>query len=111
MKSIFSVLLCFAIVQPSFSQATDSSELFYQKGLQEKTARRTMVAYNNFQKSVDLKKDNPDAQTELGLSAIELRKYGNAETAFLKVNDLRKDDTVAVANLANLYFWTHQWKQ
>lgn len=69
------------------------------------------MAFNYFQKSVDIKKDNAAAQTELGLTAVELRKYGNAELAFLKVNELKKDDPVATENLANIYFWTHQWKQ
>lgn len=111
MKNIylmFSLILCAYI---GFSQTPDSSAIFYKKGLEEKNARRFMVAFNNFQKAVDYNKSNADAQKELGLTALELRKYGNAEVAFLKLNELKKDDTTAILNLANIYFWTHQWKQ
>ena len=70
-----------------------------------------MVAFNNFQKSTQYDSNNVDAQRELGLVSLELRKYGNAEVAFTKVLSLQKDDTTAVINLANISFWTHQWKQ
>jgi len=70
-----------------------------------------MVAFNDFQKSLQYKADNIDAERELGLTAVELRKFDNAKQAFLKVDELKKDDTVAIVNLATLYFWTHQWQQ
>ena len=112
MKNLIVLLLISLISHAAFSQtAADSSSLFYKKGIDEKANRRYMVAFNNFQKAVDYKIDNTDAQTQLGLTALELRKYGNAEVAFLKVNEIKKDDTTAIGNLANIYFWTHQWKQ
>ncbi|MBS1915929.1 MAG: tetratricopeptide repeat protein [Bacteroidetes bacterium] len=111
MKNCVFIPLAIFCCQATFSQSSDSSQAYYQKGITEKNARRFMVAYKNFQKSVEFKKDNVDAQTQLGLTALELRDYGNAEVAFLKVNELKKDDPVAIENLANIYFWTHQWKQ
>src|SRR5262249_8048928 len=109
-NSIYLLLTALLCWQTTFSQIADSSNFYYQKGMEEKNARRFMVAFKNFQKSTGYKKDNVDAQTQLGLTALELRDYGNAEVAFLKVNELKKDDPVAVENLANIYFWTHQWK-
>ena len=111
MKNLLSIIFSFLFFLQTFSQAADSSTIFYQKGLVEKNARRFMMAFNNFQKAVDYKSDNTDAQIELGLAALEIRNYGKAELAFLKVNELKKDDTTAIRNLANIYFWTHQWKQ
>ena len=99
------------LLQCVHSQSKDSSAVYYKKGLQEKEARRSMVAFNNFQKSVQYDSNNVEAETELGLISLELRKYGNAEMAFTKVLSISKDDTTAVVNLANLSFWTHQWKQ
>src|ERR1700730_10766335 len=111
MKNFF-LLCCVSFsLQIAFSQATDSSGFFYQKGIEEKSKRLYMVAFNDFQKSIQYKADNIDAQRELGLTAVELRKYENAKQAFLKVNESKKDDTTAVQNLAILYFWTRQWPQ
>jgi tetratricopeptide (TPR) repeat protein len=111
MKNVL-VLLSFAIsLQTTFSQSSDSSDFYYQKGVTEKGNRLFMVAFNDLQKSIQLKSDNVDAQRELGLTSLELRKYDNAEMAFQKVEEFKKDDGVAIENLANLYFWTHQWSQ
>jgi tetratricopeptide (TPR) repeat protein len=111
MKSAIFFTCAVFFVQSAISQSKDSSAVYYQKGIQEKQARRWMVCFNNFQKSVQYDSNNVDAQRELGLVALELRKYGNAEVAFTKVLSVQKDDTTAVVNLANISFWTHQWKQ
>jgi len=108
----FLFLCCASLsLQIAFSQSTDSSDFFYQKGMEEKSKRLYMVAFNDFQRSIQYKGDNIDAQRELGLTAVELRKYENAKQAFLKVNESKKDDTTAIQNLAILYFWTRQWQQ
>ncbi|MBS1947755.1 MAG: tetratricopeptide repeat protein [Bacteroidetes bacterium] len=109
-NSILLFLSTIVVLQCAFSQSKDSAEVYYQKGLQEKTARRWMVAFNCLQKSVQYDSNNVNAERELGLVALELRKYGNAELAFTKVLSIQKNDTTAVVNLANLSFWTHQWK-
>jgi len=98
-------------VQFAFSQSADSSNFFYQKAVEEKNKRLYMVAFNDFQRSVQFKTDNIDAQRELGLTALELRKYENAKQAFLKVNQVKKDDTIAIQNLATIYYWTRQWPE
>jgi tetratricopeptide (TPR) repeat protein len=111
MKNTMLFLCAIISLQTVFSQSKDSSAVYFQKGIKEKEARRYMVAFNNLQKSVQYDSNNVDAQKELGLVSLELRKYGNAEVAFTKVLSLQKDDTTAVVNLANISFWTHQWKQ
>jgi tetratricopeptide (TPR) repeat protein len=111
MKNSILFLCTIVLLQPIFAQSKDSSAVYFQKGIKEKEARRFMVAFNNFQKSTQYDSNNVDAQRELGLVSLELRKYGNAEVAFTKVLSLQKDDTTAVINLANISFWTHQWKQ
>jgi tetratricopeptide (TPR) repeat protein len=93
------------------AQVHDSSDYFFQKGLEEKNKRLFMVAYNDFQKSVDRQPSNHGAWRELGLVAVEMRKYENAKLAFQKVLEIKKDDTTAISNLALLDFWTRQWAQ
>ncbi len=112
MKRVFLLLLSPVFcLHFAFSQPSDSSVFYYQKGISEKNQRLFLVAYNDFQKSLQFRSDQVDAQRELGLTAVELKKYDNARMAFLKVNELKKDDPVAIENLANLYFWTRQWKE
>jgi tetratricopeptide (TPR) repeat protein len=111
MKNVLLLTGHLFFLQFVFSQSNDSSSFYYQKGVSEKTNRLYMVAYNDLQKSIKFKEDNIDAQRELGLTSLELRKYDNAEIAFQKVEEIKKDDKVAIENLANLYFWTHQWPQ
>jgi len=108
---ILILILAFASSNLAWSQSRDSAAFFYQKALNEKNGRLFLVAYNDFQKSIQYSSDNFDAQEQLGLTALELRKYDNATMAFLKASELHKDDPVAVENLANLYFWTRQWDQ
>jgi tetratricopeptide (TPR) repeat protein len=95
----------------AYTQSQDSSAIFYQKGLTDKNNRLFMVAYNDFQKSLHYKPDFADAERELGLTAVEMKKYEEAIQIFLKVTQLQKDDTTAIANLATLYFWTRIWQK
>jgi tetratricopeptide (TPR) repeat protein len=108
----FFLLFCLLFAGISlFAQANDSSNTFYQRGLDAKNRRLLMVAYNNFRQSVDYQPENADALRELGLAAVALRKYDNAILAFQQLEKIRKEDTTAISNLATLYFWTHQWQQ
>lgn len=110
MKSHLLLTCAIFLLHAAFSQSKDSSAVYYQKGMMEKQARRWMVAFNQLQKSVQYDSSNADAERELGLVSLELRKYGVAELAFTKLLALKKDDTTAVTGIANISFWTHQWK-
>ncbi len=110
MKNLLCLFCAIIFLQEAFSQTNaDSSAAYYQKGLDEKKSRRFMVAFNQFQKAIQFNTANVDAQRELGLVSVEMRKYDNAIQAFRQVETLQKDDPVAAENLANLYFWTRQW--
>jgi tetratricopeptide (TPR) repeat protein len=109
MKTLLSLILV-VLTSETFAQS-DSSDVYYQKGLAEKNNRRFLVAFGYLQKAVDFKADNVDAQLALGQTAVELRKYEPAKTAFLKVLELKKNDPAAIENLATLYFFTRKWKE
>lgn len=109
MKPLF-ILTTALFATTAFAQS-DSSSFYYQKGLSEKTNRRFMVAFDHFQKAVQFENNNVEAQLALGETAVELRKYEPAKTAFLKVLDLKKDDPVAIENLGTLFFYTRKWKE
>lgn len=109
MKPLLAFLLL-VLTSETFAQS-DSSDVYYQKGLTEKNNRRFLVAYGYLQKAVEFKADNIDAQRALGQTAVELRKYEPAKAAFLKVLEFQKNDPVAIENLATLYFFTRKWKE
>lgn len=90
---------------------TDSSDYFYQKGKQEFIARRYLPAYKAYQRSTELNSGNVEAQKGLGQSALEMRKYEDAKKAFIKVLELKKDDTSAINDLKYVYFWTRNWDE
>jgi tetratricopeptide (TPR) repeat protein len=111
MKRALLVILFLFFVLLGFTQSSDSSAIFYQKAMTEKSNRLFMMAYNDFQKSLHYKADFIDAERQLGLTTVEMKKYEEAIQIFLKVTELQKDDTTALVNLATLYFWTRLWQQ
>jgi tetratricopeptide (TPR) repeat protein len=110
MKNFLALVVISFTVGHSFAQ-TDSAEFFYQKGNEEKTARLFKPALAHYQKSVQFNPNNVDAQRDLGIVAMELRRYDLALSAFEKVLTLQKNDPVAIENLTNIYFWTRKWNE
>src|SRR5438132_10377127 len=110
MKTLL-LIICLSLSCISFSQNLDSSDHYFKKGLEEKSNRRFLVALTDFQKSVLFRADNADAQKELGLTALEMRKYDLAKISFLKLLELHHDDPIAVENLTNIFFWTRKWNE
>src|SRR6478735_3017027 len=110
MKNFLALVIISFIVSNNFAQ-TDSAEFFYQKGNEEKTARRFKPALAHYQKSVQFNAENVDVQRDLGIVALELRQYDLALPAFEKVLALQKNDPVAIENVTNIYFWTRRWDE
>ncbi|HEX4850060.1 MAG TPA: tetratricopeptide repeat protein, partial [Puia sp.] len=111
MKNLFILCLTIYSVHSSFAQASDSANFYYQKGLQDKNSRLWMIAINDFQKSLQFQPSNLVAQRELGKVEVELRKYDQAKETFKKLYDVNANDSIAVENLAMLYYWNRQWQE
>jgi len=93
----------------SFAQATDSATYFYQKGIEEKTAKRYLVASQNFDKAIKLNPKYTAAYIDNGYANIEMRKTDAALTNFTKANELEPGNIVAINELMNLYFSYRQY--
>lgn len=53
MKNFLTIItICFVV--PAFAQTTDSAVYFYQKGVEEKNAKRYLVASQQFDKAIKL---------------------------------------------------------
>jgi len=95
----------------AFSQTTDSAAFFYQKGLEEKTAKRYLTASKNFDKAIKLNPTYTAAYVENGYANLEMRKTDAAISNFTKANELEPGNTAAINELMNLYFSYRQYNK
>lgn len=108
MKNFIGIItICFAL--PSFAQTTDSATYFYQKGVEEKTAKRYLVASQNFDKAIKLNPKYTAAYIDNGYANLEMRKTDGAINNFTKANELEPENTTAIKELMNLYFSYRQY--
>jgi tetratricopeptide (TPR) repeat protein len=91
------------------SAQTDSSAFFLQKGNEAKNERRFLVASQQFQKAIQLNAENTEAQKQLGIVYVEMRKYDLAKLSLEQAAKRTPNDPDVIENLANLNFWTRKW--
>ncbi len=93
----------------SFSQTTDSSTYFYQKGLEEKNAKLYLAASKDFDKAIKLNPKYTAAYMENGFANNEMRKTDAAITNFTKAYELEPANNAPINELMNLYFNYRQY--
>jgi tetratricopeptide (TPR) repeat protein len=93
----------------SFAQTTDSATYFYQKGVEEKTAKKYLVASKNFDKAIKFNPSYTAAYIDNGYANLEMRKTDAAITNFTKANELEPENKLAISELMNLYFNYRQY--
>ena len=93
----------------AFAQSTDSAQYFYQKGLEEKTAKRYLVASKAFDKSIAINPKLTAAYLENGYVNLEMRKTDAAMANFSKAHELEPQNTAATKELMELYFSYRQY--
>ncbi len=108
MKNTLTVILILLTAQV-FSQPTDSATFFYKKGIEEKIAKRYLVASKNFDKAIKLNEKYTAAYIENGYANLEMRKTDAAITNFTKANELEPENNAAINELMNLYFNYRQY--
>jgi tetratricopeptide (TPR) repeat protein len=109
MKNLLSLVLLLTSLS-AYCEFQDSSQVFYQKGLEEKAARRYLVASKNFDRAIELNPNFTDAYLENGYVNLEMRKTDIAKTNFVKVNQLDPSNTAAIKELVNLFYSYHQFQ-
>ena len=110
MKNFLTSLLSFVLVGSLAAQKTDSSQFYFQKGLEEKKARRYLVASGNFTKAIELNPGFVDAYIESGYANNEMRKTDAAKADFTKALELDPQNETAVKELTNIYFNYRQYQ-
>lgn len=109
MKNLTTLILLL-VSATAFSQISDSANFFYQKGLEEKTAKRWLVASQYFERAARLNPRFVDAYLENGNVNIEMRRTDVAKTNFSKVLDLQPGNVPASSQLIGLYYDYHQFQ-
>ncbi|MGC4103403.1 tetratricopeptide repeat protein [Ferruginibacter sp.] len=107
MKNFLTALTILVSAQ-SFAQ-TDSAAFFYQKGVEEKNAKRFLSASKNFDKAIKLNPQYTAAYIDNGYANLEMRKTDVAIASFTKANELEPANSVAIGELMSLYFSYRQY--
>ncbi|MGB4842994.1 MAG: tetratricopeptide repeat protein [Ferruginibacter sp.] len=102
---IFSFISCIA-----FGQSYDSSLYHFEKGMEEKTARRYLVAAKHFDNAIELNPVYTEAYLENGLVNKEMRRTDAAKRNFTKAFELDNNNEVAIIELMELYFNYRQFQ-
>ncbi len=87
-----------------FSQKTDSAEVYFQKGIEEKTAKHFLLASKHFDKAIQLNPQYKDAYLENGYINLEMHKTDNAKAHFTKVYEIDPNNAAAIKELMELCY-------
>lgn len=110
MKSFLLILITLCTITSVFSQS-DSAKFYFQKGKDEQTARRYLVASKNFDKVIQFDAKYADAYIENGRVNLSMRRVDAAQTNFEKAYQLQPDNQVVIKELASLYINNKQFQQ
>ena len=92
-----------------FSQNTDSSNFYYNKGLQEKSTQRLLVAHQAFEKAIAFDPSNSNAYLQNGAVLNDMRRTDKAKENFTKLHELQPGNKDAIKELTSLYFNYRQY--
>jgi tetratricopeptide (TPR) repeat protein len=107
---ISSTIAFMCLMAPAFAQSADSSQYFYQKGMEEKSAKRWLVASQYFDRALALNPKFTAAWLANGYANLSMRKTDLAKSDFTKVYELEPTNTDAIKELIDLYYSYHQYQ-
>jgi len=109
MKNLLTLILVL-LSCTAFSQTTDSSSWYYGKGMEEKAAKRYLVASNHFETAIQLNSRYTEAYIENGLVNKEMRRTDASKQNFTKAFELDNNNEIAIAELMELNFSYRQYQ-
>lgn len=99
-------LLCYT---SSFAGGSDSSTYFFNKGLEEKSNKRWLVAHQAFEKSIQLDPKNAEAYLQNAAVLLEMRKTDKAKENYTRLHELEPGNKIAIKELTALYYSYRQY--
>jgi tetratricopeptide (TPR) repeat protein len=109
MKYIFALPLLFYSTA-LFSQTPDSSAWYFQKGIEEKAAKRYHVASEYFDKAIHVNSNYTAAYIENGFVNKEMRRADVSKQNFKKAYELDPANDIVIKELAELYYSYRQFQ-
>ena len=110
MKNLLSVLALMAVTHLfAAPKLIDSAQYYYTKGIEEKTAKRYLVASQCFEKATTFNGTFTEAYVENGYANLEMRRTDEAKANFTRAYELQPSNTASIKELANLYYDYRQW--
>ena len=108
MRTIFVTMtaVCFSVA--ASAQTTDAA-LYLQRGLQEKTKGRLMVAYKQFDSAYMADKTDKTIVAELAKSLFDLRRYGQSREKYMELEKLGGANAEVYNQLMTLSFNMRQF--
>ena len=89
----------------------DSARFYFNKGVEEKNAKRYLLASRALDKAIQLNPSFTDAYLENAFVALEMRKVNIALNSFTKVNELEPNNKIAIKELTELYYNFRQYNK
>lgn len=108
-KSLLAVVVATFCLTLAYAQNADSSSYYFQKGVEEKTARKFREAEKNFLKAHQQSPNNFDIVVELANAYTAQNRYAEAREKFLQADQLKSNDASVTENLAMLSFNLRKW--
>jgi tetratricopeptide (TPR) repeat protein len=108
MKNQISFLAILFAVSNAHGQS-DSTQFYFNKGLEEKKASHWLQASKHFNKAIKFDAKFTNAWLEDGLVNLEMRKTDQAKADFTKVYELEPGNAIATRELMELSFNYRQW--
>jgi len=103
MKTIVTTISCLLIYTATFAQS-DSSQIFFQKGVDEISARRYQAASMYLDKATQENPRYEQAYLQNAYANLAMNKSFAAKELFNKVYDLDPNNTDAINNLMQIYY-------
>lgn len=110
MKNLL-ILSTFFFASKSFANNpnVDSSQHYFAKGIEEKNAKRYLVASKMFDKAIGFNKSYTEAYIENAYVNIEMRKTDQAKANFVKAYELQPGNMIVIKELTTMYYDYRQW--
>ncbi len=110
MKNFLTLLaICLATKAMANTPLIDSSQYYFNKGMEEKNAKRYLIASQMFEKAIVFNKNYTEAYIGNAEVNNEMRKTDQAKANYVKAYELQPSNMIVIKELTNMYYNYRQW--